>query len=226
MDWLDKIPKWIQIPLKILLPALCIFSGFIMFSSDGLIEKLYLKEFRQETGFAFGLIFVVTLSLILVYIIFFASKPIIGKFQNKRLRWSVKRQIRKLHGAEKLVLYGLYNEHNHAYTFPMNDPTVHMLSARGYLFTYNQQADVHTYDMQFGMIYMLQPIIVDSITKILKDDAYDIIRIQDKIKKCKDKDQEKKQKLEKELENAKKYLKNIKSLSLDKYYGGKEQWIN
>ena len=226
MEWLDKIPKWIQIPLKILLPSLCIFSGFIMFASDGLIEKLYLKEFRQETGFAFGLMFVITLSLILVYIIFFASKPLIGKFKNKRLRWNVKRQIQKLHGAEKLVLYGLYNEHNHAYVFPENDPVIHLLLARGYLFTYNQPADVHTYDMQLGVIYMLQPIIVDSITKIIEDDACDIIRIKNRLTKCKDKDQEKKQELEKELEDATNYLKNIKSLSLDKYYGGKEQWID
>ena len=220
MDWLDKIPKWIQIPLKVLLPALCIFSGFIMFASDGLIDKLYLKEFRQETGFAIGLIFVITLSLILVYLIFYATKPVIGKLKNKRLICNVKKQIRKLHGVEKLVLYGLYNEYNHAYSFPMNDPTVNLLFARGFLFTYNQQADVYTYDTEIGMIYTLQPIIVDSITKILEDDACEIMRIQYKISKCKD--QAKKFKLEKELEDAKKYLKNIKSLSLDKYYGGEE----
>ena len=79
MEWLDKIPKWIQIPLKILLPALCIFSGFLLLISDNLAEKLYLKEFRQQSGFAFGLIFTITLTLILVYIIFFASKPAIEK---------------------------------------------------------------------------------------------------------------------------------------------------
>ena len=52
MDWLDKIPKWIQIPLKVLLPALCIFSGFIMFASDGLIDKLYLHLIRDYQLFA------------------------------------------------------------------------------------------------------------------------------------------------------------------------------
>ena len=82
MEWLDKIIGWLKIPLKILLPGLCIFSGFIMFASDNLIDKLYLKEFRQQTGFAFGLIFVITLSLMLVYIIVFASKPYINKLKN------------------------------------------------------------------------------------------------------------------------------------------------
>lgn len=224
MEWLDKIIGWLKIPLKILLPGLCIFSGFIMFASDNLIDKLYLKEFRQQTGFAFGLIFVITLSLILVYIIVFASKPYINKLKNLQNKRNLRKQIERLHGAEKLVLYGLYNEQNYAYVFPMNDPTINMLKARKYLFEFDQELDTYTYGTQVGVVYRLQPIVVDAITTIIENESKQIIKIQTKLEKCKDENLKKE--LTEELEQEKTYFNNIKSLSLEKYYGGEEQWIN
>lgn len=114
MDWLDKIPKWIQIPLKILLPALCGFSGFLLLISDGLAEKLYLREFRQQNGFAFGLIFVITLTLILVYIIFFASKPAIQKLNNYMLKKNLIQKFKDLEPIYKSVLYQMYKTPSHS----------------------------------------------------------------------------------------------------------------
>lgn len=114
MDWLDKIPKWIQIPLKILLPALCIFSGFLLLISDGLAEKLYLREFRQQNGFAFGLIFVITLTLILVYLIFFASKPAIQKLNNYMLKKKLIKKFKNLESIYKSVLYQMYKTPSHS----------------------------------------------------------------------------------------------------------------
>lgn len=114
MDWLDKIPKWIKIPLKILLPALCIFSGFLLLISDGLAEKLYLKEFRQQSGFAFGLIFTITLSLILVYIIFFASKPLIEKTKNYLVKKRLISKFKNLEAVYKSALYEMYRTPTHS----------------------------------------------------------------------------------------------------------------
>lgn len=114
MDWLDKIPKWIQIPLKILLPALCLFSGFLLLISDGLAEKLYLREFRQQNGFAFGLIFIITLTLILVYLIFFASKPAIQKLKNYLLKKKLIKRFKNLEEIYKNVLYQMYKTPSHS----------------------------------------------------------------------------------------------------------------
>lgn len=55
MDWLSKIPNWVKIPIKILLPALAIFSGFIVLASDNVLEYLNLLKFEQRYGFAFAL---------------------------------------------------------------------------------------------------------------------------------------------------------------------------
>ena len=114
MDWLDKIPKWIQIPLKILLPALCIFSGFLLLISDNFAEKLYLKEFRQQNGFAFGLIFTITLTLILVYIIFFASKPLIEKVKNYLVKKRLINKFKNLEAVYKSALYEMYRTPTHS----------------------------------------------------------------------------------------------------------------
>ena len=68
MDWLSKIPNWVKIPIKILLPALAIFSGFIVLASDNVLEYLNLLEFEQRNGFAFAIVFLVCVSLIVCYI--------------------------------------------------------------------------------------------------------------------------------------------------------------
>ena len=68
MEWLSKIPIWIKIPIKVLLPALAIFSGFIVLASDGVLEYLNLLEFEQQNGFAFAIVFLVCVSLIICYI--------------------------------------------------------------------------------------------------------------------------------------------------------------
>ncbi len=150
MDWLDKIPKWIQIPLKILLPALCIFSGFLLLISDNLAEKLYLKEFRQQNGFAFGLIFTITLTLILVYIIFFASKPFIEKCKNYLVKRRLINKFKKLQPIYKSALYEMYRTPTHSLKMEMSNAVaayllnIHaigcsQLSSVGYVFDFYLQ---------------------------------------------------------------------------------------
>lgn len=47
-EWLNKIPNWIRIPIKVLLPALTIFSGILLFSGDNEIEALYMLDFKKK----------------------------------------------------------------------------------------------------------------------------------------------------------------------------------
>ena len=217
LDWLEKIPQWIKIPLKILLPSLCIFSGFLLFISDSTAEKLYLKEFRENSGFAFGLIFAITLSLILVYIIFFVSKPAINNLKIKLTKQKVKKQIDNLQGAEKQVLWGLLKEPQHAFLFPMKDPTLNMLNARGYLFCFNQDVDLFTYG-SYGIIYALQPIVVEVLEKIFARELYYLEKLKKKLGKSNK--EESKELIKKEIVEQQKYLDFIKSLSLQKMYRG------
>ncbi len=224
MDWLDKIPKWIQIPLKILLPALCIFSGFLLLISNNLAEKLYLKEFRQQNGFAFGLIFTITLTLILVYIIFFASKPFIEKCKQQFEKRKFRKGIEGLKQNEKLYVFGLHNISTHAYLFPYNDPTINLLNQRGLVYTYNQEADVMTYNGNLGVIFGLRPAVEEAVTKIMDMKAREIGRLNRKLDRTKN--EEKRKDLQSLLEYKEKIFKNLDSLSLEKYFKGAKVWID
>ena len=132
------------------------------------------------------------------------------------LHKQVKKQIEKLQGVEKFIIYGLYNEVNHAYNFPMNDPTVNLLLARKYLFTYDQTADLMRYGMQFGITYALQPIVVDSVQKILTDQVKKLKRIEYKLKNCKKEDYKKS--LTRKKAELQQYLKEIGAVSLKNIY--------
>ena len=224
MNWLDKIPKWVQIPLKILLPTLCIFSGFLLLISDSFAEKLYLKDFRQESGFSFGLIFLITLTLILVYIIFFVSKPLIEKCKQKLEKRIFRKNIENLKQNEKLYVFGLHNISNHAYLFRYNDPTINLLHRRGLVYTYNQTADVLTYKGDLGMIYGLQPAAEEAVIKIMDMKAKEIGKLNRKLKKTKN--EEKRKELELKIEYKEKVFKNLATLSLEKFFKGSKVWID
>ena len=203
MDWLDKIPKWIQIPLKILLPALCIFSGFLLLISDNFAEKLYLKEFRQQNGFAFGLIFTITLTLILVYIIFFASKPLIEKVKNYLVKKRLINKFKNLEAVYKSALYEMYRTPTHSIRMEISN------SVATYLL------GIHAIDrsvvstMGYVFEFFLQPWVIWGIEEEIGD-AEKVIR---KFEKNKHNLQKRKDfnLYQQAYENGKEFLKFIQS---------------
>lgn len=88
MEWFNKFISILKIPLKILLPSLWIFSFGILFMPAQILEKINLYEWSKKNGFMFGLIFAVTTSLIIVYIITYLLKKmnnfISSKTRNKK----------------------------------------------------------------------------------------------------------------------------------------------
>ncbi len=203
MNWLDKIPKWIQIPLKILLPALCLFSGFLLLISDNFAEKLYLKEFRQANGFAFGLIFTITLTLILVYVIFFASKPLIEKFKNYLIKKRLINKFKNLETVYKSVLYQMYRTPTHSIRMEIsNSVATYLLGIHAI-----DRSVVSTVGYVFE--FFLQPWIIWGIESEIAD-AKKIIR---KFEKDKQKLQKRKDfnDIQHAYDNAKEYLEFIHS---------------
>ena len=102
MEWLNKIPNWIKIPVKVLLPALTIFSGLLLFLGDNAIEALHMTKFREESGFSFGLIFIITLSLELVYAFYY----FLDKYKEYSITKKVANRILKGNEMEFFVQIG------------------------------------------------------------------------------------------------------------------------
>lgn len=176
MDWIAKLPIWVRIPLKVLLPALCIFSGFLLLISDETADKLYLKEFRQESGFAFGLIFAITLSLILVYIIFFASEPAIKKVKEYLAKRATIKKFDNLEEIYKTALHEMYKSPTHSIRMEITNAIPTYLVNIGAVGCSRLSVEGYIFD------FYLQPWVVTAIEDEIKE-SQKVVRFFEKNKK-------------------------------------------
>lgn len=147
MDWLNKIPNWIKIPIKILLPALTIFSGFIVLASDGVLEYLNLLEFEQTNGFAFAIVFLVCVSLIICYIASFLVEAIVKQVKTYLLRERMFKKFINMPDVYKNALIQIYRQPTKSLKMEMSNSVAAYLTAvraidrselsdMGYIFDY------------------------------------------------------------------------------------------
>ncbi len=139
MELLQKVFSIISVPLKVLLPSMCLFSGFMLFAKDAWLEKLNLLEWSQENGFTFGIMFVLSSVVILVYVVIFLYDNIVhfGKTMTKNYRNFKK--FMKLNETEQAVILGLYHSPTYTRMLDFNQPIIQSLMARRYIFTGSAQ---------------------------------------------------------------------------------------
>ncbi len=207
MEWLNKIPSWIKIPIKVLLPALTIFSGILLFLGNSAIEALYMTEFREESGFSFGLIFIITLSLELVYAFYY----FLDKYKSNSLTRKVAHRILKGNDVERLILAALYNEPKKSALFPMNDGLIARLEGKHYIAKFTQ-----TVDFTMRLTYFMQPFVECAFDYIFDKAAKEESQIKRKISKCKD--DEKTTELKQLLSNHQQFIKQLEKASISKFY--------
>ncbi|MBR6737208.1 MAG: superinfection exclusion B family protein [Clostridia bacterium] len=199
MDWITKLINILKIPLKVLLPAICIFSGFLLFASDELLEKMNLFSWSAQNGFIFGLLFLISLSFILVYFIAFIinqTKEIWFKatFDRKNIK-----RIIELNLSEQSVLAKLYNSPGYTATYDYNQPIIKGLVNRNYLYGGNQTVATFAYSNKIPVNLTLQPFVWKTIDKYLPIFKKNIIHIENRLKKVKS--EKRKNKLQNEKEN-------------------------
>ena len=201
VEWLDKIPNWIKIPLKILLPSLTIFSGFLLLANDLTLTKLHLLNFRNNNGFAFGLIFLISSSLIICYTLFFLLKFTMSKFKDyndKRFKFKT---YSNLPNAYKEILQKMYKISTHSMYMRMSDACVTYLLRINAIGSPNVSVRRDCFD------YFLQPWIVSCIDKTIRMTNKRKIKINKILKKEKNQDNIKN--LKQELAECENYLNFI-----------------
>lgn len=57
-----------------ILGALSVASGLLLFLPNVIIEKLYMTSFRDKYGFAIGIVFVVSTSILVVFLVVIIAK--------------------------------------------------------------------------------------------------------------------------------------------------------
>ena len=204
MDWLSKIPNWIKIPIKVLLPALAIFSGFIVLASDGVLEYLNLLEFEQHSGFAFAIIFLVCVSLIICYIASYIVEVIVKQIKTYLLKKQMFKKFINMPDVYKNALIQIYRQPTKSLKMEMSN------SVAAYLTAIRAIDRSALSDMGYIFDYFLQPWVVMSIEKLIKENEKHIAKLERTIPKTKDEDEQ--QKLKENLKNCRANLEYLTSV--------------
>lgn len=198
MDWLDKIPQWIKIPIKVLLPSLALFSGFIVLASDKVLDYLNLLEFEQKNGFAFSIIFLVCSCLIVCYISWFAIEKLIEAYKSHRIKSLQFKQFTELADVYRDTLFEMYRSPTKSLTMSYSSAVTTYLMAIKAIGSSQISKGGVLFD------FYLQPWVIRCIDKAIEILRKLIKKQENKILKCSN--EEAKQTLAKQLNNYKSHL--------------------
>lgn len=211
MDWLPKLYNTLKIPLKIVLPAIWLFSGALTLLPDEWLTKLNLLDWKRENGFIFGLMFLISSCLIAVYIAYFikekASDIYVRLTRNRR---TMKRLIR-MNDTQLAIICKLYNSDSYTTTLNYSEPLVQALLAEGYIYAGSEQlVSVDTLNNVIYTKFTLQPFVCWALDHYKPFIEKHIKKIEDKV--ANENDATKKARLADELSNARENYKM--------FYGG------
>lgn len=204
MDISFNIPDWLKIPLKILLPALWIFSGTMILLPDEWLQKLYLLEWAQKNGFAFGIIFVVVSCLLLVYLVFYAAKKVSSLYYKLTFKRRTFKNITNMSEIQQAIIYKLYNSPGFTAQLDFNQPVVQGLLGLNYIFMGGQQqVTMYRLSNSIPALFTLQPFVYQALDYYRPKVEKEIGKMERKIGKAKD--ASKKKLLAEKLQNAREH---------------------
>jgi len=204
MDISFNIPDWLKIPLKILLPALWIFSGTMILLPDEWLQKLYLLEWAQKNGFAFGIIFVVVSCLLLVYLVFYAAKKVSSLYYKLTFKRRTFKNITNMSEIQQAIIYKLYNSPGFTAQLDFNQPVVQGLLGLNYIFMGGQQqVTMYRLSNSIPSLFTLQPFVYQALDYYRPKVEKEIGKLERKTGKAKD--ASKKKLLAEKLQNAREH---------------------
>lgn len=123
MEFFKTIPELLKLPIKIIV-ALCFASGLILLLPNDFVNKLYMADFRTNYGFILGLIFVVSLSITICYVLFYLAPKLWNKLTHKskmkKIREGQKKFLKSLNENELEIIRDLIREPDNTLELPMN----------------------------------------------------------------------------------------------------------
>ena len=201
-----KAIEVIKIPLKVLLPAIWIFSGFMLFANDDFLEKINLFEWSNQNGFVFGLLFLISTCLILVYVFWFIKEKLSTFLFNATLNRRMVKLLENLNDAEKRIIICLYKSPNYTNHFDYSEPVVQSLLARKLIYMGNNQPISLGWNNEMMAKFTLQPMTYRAM-QYMVDSLYEQEKkLESKIKNTKK--ESKRARLTKELKEIKDTIKS------------------
>ena len=208
MDWISKLISSLKIPLKVLLPTVCIFSGVMIFLPDTILSKLNLLEWSNENGFIFGLLFTISICLIAIYVIYYLGNKLRKLVLKLTLNNRTVRKIAKFNDSEHALIMYLYKQEGYTSKIDYSDPITKSLIARNYIYIGNNALVEIGWNNEMMVNGTLQPFVWQSLNWLEQKVERKIDRLS--IKKAKAQKSNKLFALEKELSELNDILHNIK----------------
>ena len=156
-----NLADFFKLPTKIMF-ALALASGMVLFLPDNIVAKMYMVDFRNKYGFAIGLLFLTSFSILAVTLIIGIYKYFSQKHSMKKFKATAKERLQKLDNYQKAIVYGLYIEDNHTSELPFHDGAVKWLKQSMIIIETTNQYLVS--DLNNAVFpYMLQPWAVEEL---------------------------------------------------------------
>ena len=188
MEWISKLVDILKVPLKVILPSSWLFSSAMAFFPDKWLGKLGLLEWRNDYKFVFGLAFIITTCLILVYSFIFAKSKISHFVSKLFMNRNTMKRISNMSDIERVILLKLY--HSPAFTCELDygQPVIKGLVARNYLYGGGQQL-VRTplYSTALPIKLTLQPFVYRALDYYRDKLSREIQKTENRISKAKSK---------------------------------------
>ncbi|EJQ42886.1 hypothetical protein IEQ_05125 [Bacillus cereus BAG6X1-2] len=146
-----------------IMAGLTLSTGILLFSPNFFLKKLFMLSFREKNGFILGIVFIVSLSILIINLIYRTTKEVQSKNAKKKFYAEAEKRLRKLNDYQKFIIYTLYNEYNRTLPLPLHDGAVlelennHMI---GKATTQYMVSDLNNAEFP----YLLQPWVSDELT--------------------------------------------------------------
>ncbi|CUO92237.1 phage membrane protein [Clostridium baratii] len=140
--------------------SIFIGSGLILFIPNKFAEKVYMQNFRNKYGFFIGLLFIISLSFLIVNI----CKYIYNKCRRSLNFMKLKKSLFTLEDPQKIIIYHLYKDINHNEEFPIYN--YHVKYLRNQLMIVEAASQVMTDDINNPVCsFILNPWVINEINK-------------------------------------------------------------
>lgn len=151
---------FLKLPPNIL-GALVVASGILLLLPDKVINKLYMTEFRDKYGFTIGIIFIVSLSILIILLVLKIYHFFYDKRSDKKVAEGQLKYLRNMSREKVMVVNAFLQERTHTLELPVNDGLVIELQHFGIITPAGQ---THLVSMQDPRIkFFLQPWVENKI---------------------------------------------------------------
>ncbi|MFC0234121.1 superinfection exclusion B family protein [Vagococcus entomophilus] len=156
-----NITDILNLPVKIM-SALALASGLMLLLPSKFLAKLHLTSFINKYGFIIGLVFVVSLAILIVTLLIQTFNFVSNKRKMKWFYKTAEKRLRKLSPYEICIVLSLFENENYTNLLPINDGAVKKIENEiiiGKVTTLYMISNLNTAKIP----YLLQPWVVNEL---------------------------------------------------------------